>query len=211
VLALILRGFRLIPAEARASVLEDAVHARSLSARIYNVNTDYRGRRGRPPLRPFLRAAAALAAEDLRPPTRPNSASHSGPVSTVEKRPGTLRSRSRLSKCKPLPRPRISTARISRDVARLRLGTSFTGKVIAAPFVSSICNARSFERYSTVLARASVFAACFPARDARAKFFRSSFSIHRVVGCDLRTMNRTLGFSGRYNCPSAVPNSSETT
>jgi len=109
-------------------------------------NADYRRRRGRPPLRPFLRAAAALAAEDLCPLTRLSSASHSGPVSTVEKRPGTLGSRSRLSKCKALPRPRISTARISRDVARLRLGTRFTGKVIAAPFVSSICNARSFER-----------------------------------------------------------------
>src|SRR5215472_4022416 len=48
VLALILRGFRLIPAEARASVLEDAVHAWSLLVCIYTVNTDYR-MRGRPP------------------------------------------------------------------------------------------------------------------------------------------------------------------
>ena len=142
--------------------------------------------RGRPPLRPFLRAAAALAAEDFRPPIRPSSASHAGPANTEESRPGTLRSRSRPSQCKPLPRPRISTARICWGLARLRFGISLTGNVIAAPFVSAICSARSVGWYTTVPARGSVLAARLPARDARAKFSRSSFSIHRIVGCDLR-------------------------
>jgi hypothetical protein len=40
VVALILRGFRLVPAEASASVFEDAVHRSSLSTGIYNVNTE---------------------------------------------------------------------------------------------------------------------------------------------------------------------------
>ena len=52
-------------------------------------------------MRPFLRAAAALAAENFRPPIRLSSASHSGPANTEERRPGTLRSRSRLSQCNP--------------------------------------------------------------------------------------------------------------
>ena len=110
---------------------------------------------GRPPLRPFLRAAAAFAGEDFRPPMRPSSASHSGPVNTEERRPGTLRSRSRLSQCKPPPRPRISTARTSRTAAALRLGISFTGKVTAAPFVSSIRRTFSRARYWTSAARGS--------------------------------------------------------
>ena len=184
-LALILRGFRLVPAEARASVLEDAVHGRSLSLCIYSVNTAYRIH-GRPPLRPFLRAAAALAAEELRPPTRPSSASHSGPANKEQRRPGTLKSRSRLSQCKPPPRPSISTVRISRSAARLRSGISLTGNLIATPFVSAIFNTRSLGWYTMELARGSVLAARLPARDARAKFSRSSLSIHRVVGCDLR-------------------------
>ena len=150
--------------------------------------------RGRPPLRPFLRAAAALAADDFRPPTRPSSASHSGPANTEERRPGTLRSRSRLSQCKPPPRPRISTARMSCGAARLRLGISSTGNVIAAPFVSSIRNACSVGRYTTVLARASVFAARSPARDARAKFARSSFSTQPGIWCDLRMGTKRLGY-----------------
>ena len=161
--------------------------------------------RGRPPLNPFLRAAAAFAGDDLRPPIRPSSASHSGPANTEERRPGTLRSRSRLSQCRSPPRPSISTARISRGVARLRSGISLTGNVIAAPFVSAIFNACPFGRYTMALARGSVRAARLPARDARAKFSRSSFSIHRVVGCDLCIVNQTLGLSGApqrsHNCP----------
>ena len=133
--------------------------------------------RGRPPLRPFRRAAAALAADEFRPPIRPSSASHSGPENKEERRPGTLRSRSRPSQCRPLPRPRTSTARRSLGLAPLRPESSFTGNVIVAPFVSSIRSARSWERYAAKAARGSVFAARRPAREARAKFARSSFSI----------------------------------
>jgi len=200
VLALVLRGFRLVPAEARASVLEDAIHARSLSVCIYSVNTVYR-MRGRPPLRPFLRAAATLAADDFRPPTRPSSASHSGPANTEETRPGTLRSTSRLWKCKPPPRPRISTARISSGVARSRFGINFTGNVIAAPFVSSISSACRFGRYTAATALGSVFAARFPARDARAKFERSSFATQPGIRCDLRMGTKRLGYPARQKCP----------
>ncbi len=192
-LALIFRCFRLVPAEGRASVLEDAVHSLTLPVCIYNVNTDYR-MRGRPPLRPFLRAAVALAVEDFRPPMRPSSASHSGPANTEEKRPGTLRSRSSLSQCKPPPRPRISTARISWGLARLRSGIRFTGNMIAAPFVSAICNACCFGRYTTVFARGSVFTARLAARNVRAKFARSSFSIHRGTIRDLRIRTKRLGY-----------------
>ena len=96
-----------------------------------------------------------------------------------------LRSTSRLSQCKPPPRPRISTARTSRRAARLRSGISFTGKAIATPFVSSIRNACSRGRYTTNLARASVLAARFPARDARTKLERNSFCTHRGVMRDL--------------------------
>ena len=159
-------------------------------------------------MRPFLRAAAVLAADDFRPPMRPSSASHSGPASTEERRPGTLRSISSASQCRAPPRPRTSTARTARGGARLRSGIKFTGNVIAAPFVSSIRNACSFGRYATALARASVFDARFPARDARAKFSLSSFSIHGVVGHDLRMRNQTLGLSGTpqvsHNCPKFV-------
>jgi hypothetical protein len=63
---------------------------------------------------------------------------------------------------------------------------SFIGKVIAAPFVSSIRNARSRARYSTSEARGSMLAARLPARDARAKFDRSSFAIHPGNADDLR-------------------------
>jgi len=167
---------------------------------MYNVNTDQR-MRGRPPLRPFLRAAAAFAGEDFRPPTRPSSASHSGPGKTEERRPGTLKSRFRLSQCKPTPRPRISTARISWGVACLRSGISFTGNVIPAPFVSAICNACSFGRYTTLSARGSVFAARLPARDARAKFARSSFAIQPGIGRDLRIGTKRLGYRVRKKCP----------
>ena len=96
-----------------------------------------------------------------------------------------LRSTSRLSQCKPPPRPRISTARTSRRGARLRSGISFTGKATATPFVSSIRNAWSRGRYTTNLARTSVLAARFPARDARTKLERSSFCIHRGIVRDL--------------------------
>lgn len=149
--------------------------------------------RGRPPLRPFLRAAAAFAGDDFRPPMRPSSASHSDPARTEERRPGTLRSRSRLSQCTPPPRPRISTARTSRAAALLRLGMSFTGKVMAAPFVSSIRSARSRARYPTRPARGSIFAARRPARDARAKFERSSFSIQSGNRRDVRMGTERLG------------------
>ncbi|HEV2549521.1 MAG TPA: hypothetical protein VGU20_19550 [Stellaceae bacterium] len=44
---------------------------------------------------------------------------------------------------KPPPRPRISTARTSRAAALLRPGMSFTGKAMAAPFVSSVRSAHS--------------------------------------------------------------------
>jgi hypothetical protein len=141
--------------------------------------------RGRPPLRPFLRAAAVFAGDDLRPPMRPSSASHSGPANTKDRRPETLKSRSRLSQCKPPPRPRISTARRSRTAALLRPGMSFTGKATAAPFVSWIHSARARVRYAMRPARSSVFAARRPARDARAKFERSSLSIQSGIRCDV--------------------------
>jgi len=149
-----------------------------------------------------------LAAEELRPPTRPSSASHSGPANKEQRRPGTLKSRSRLSQCKPPPRPSISTVRISRSAARLKSGISLTGNLIATPFVSAIFNTRSLGWYTMELARGSVLAARLPARDARAKFSRSSLSIHRTVGCDLRMWTKRLGYpgGGRHT----VPNSSET-
>jgi hypothetical protein len=162
--------------------------------------------RGRPPLRPFLRAAAAFAGEDFRPPTRPSSASHSGPANTEEKRPGTLRSRSRLSQCKPPPRPSISTPRTSRGGARLRLGISLTGRVMTAPFVSSIRSARCGAKYVTELARVSVLAARRPARHARAKFERSSASIHFGIVTSSFARNQTLGLCSTQ---ASVPNSSE--
>jgi hypothetical protein len=81
-----------------------------------------------------------LAAEVRRPPWRPSSASHAVPGNTEETSPGTLRSRSRLSQCRPPPRPRTSTARRSLGLTRLRLGISFTGRVMVAPFVSSMRN-----------------------------------------------------------------------
>jgi len=71
-------------------------------------------------------------------------------------------------------------------VARVRLGISFTGNVIAAPFASLIRNACSLGRYTTVLARGSVFAARLPAREARAKFERRSFSTQLGIRRDLR-------------------------
>jgi cytochrome c-type biogenesis protein CcmH/NrfG len=52
-------------------------------------------------------------------------------------------------------------------------------------------------RQDVALDHGSVPAARLPARGARARFSRSSFSIHRVVGCDLRIVNQTLGLSGR--------------
>jgi hypothetical protein len=112
-----------------------------------------------------------------------------------------LRSRSRLSQCKPPPRPRISTARTSRAAALLRLGISFTGKVTAAPFVSSIRRACSRARYSTSAARGSMFAARRPARDARAKFERSSLSAHLGNTPDLRIRTERLGYRADKNCP----------
>jgi hypothetical protein len=157
--------------------------------------------RGRPPLRPFLRAAAPLAAEEFRPPMRPSSASHSGPENNEERRPGTLRSRSRPPQCRPPPRPRTSTARRSLGLAPLRPEISFTGNVIVAPFVSSIRSARSWERYAAKAARGSVLAARRPAREARAKFARSSFSIQPGFRSDLRMQTERLGSQGHQNCP----------
>ena len=78
---------------------------------------------------------------------------------------------------------------------------SFTGKVIAAPFVSSIRSACSRGRYTTELARASVFAARFPARDARTKLERSSLSIHRGIVRDLGILTKRLGYWDHQNCP----------
>ena len=51
--------------------------------------------RGRPPLRPFFRAAAALASDDWRPPRRPSSDIHPCPSNADDTSDGTLRSRSR--------------------------------------------------------------------------------------------------------------------
>ena len=152
-------------------------------------------------MRPFLRAAAPLAAEEFRPPMRPSSASHSGPENNEERRPGTLRSRSRPSQCKPLPRPRTSTARRSLGLAPLRPEISFTGNVIVAPFVSSIRSARSWERYAATAARGSAFATRRPAREARANFARSSFSIQPGTRSDLRMRTERLGYWGHTNCP----------
>jgi len=70
--------------------------------------------------------------------------------------------------------------------ARVRLGISFTGNVIAAPFASLIRNACSLGRYTTVLARGPVFAARLPAREARAKFERSCFPTQLGIRRDLR-------------------------
>jgi len=61
----------------------------------------------------------------------------------------------------------------------------FTGKTIATPFVSSIRNACSRGRYTTNLARASVLAARFPARDARTKLECNSLCTHRGIMRDL--------------------------
>ena len=144
--------------------------------------------RGRPPLRPFLCAAAALGAEDFRPPTRPSSASHSGTAKAEERRPGTLKSRSRLSKCKPPPRPSISTERISREAARLRSGTSFTGKVIAAPFWPHALRRGTRERNSPAAPSLSI----------------------ESSGVNYASGTKRLGYLARHNCPRTVPNSSET-
>ena len=152
-------------------------------------------------MRPFLRAAAALAAEEFRPPMRPSSASHSGPENKEERRPGTLRSRSRPPQCRPLPRPRTSTARRSLGLTPLRHEISFTGNVIVAPVVSPIRSARSRERYAAKAARGSVFAARRPAREARAKFARSSFFIQPGIRSDLRMKTERLGYWAGQNCP----------
>lgn len=157
--------------------------------------------RGRPPLHPFLRAAAAFAAEERLPPMRPSSASHSGPANTEERRPETLRSRSRLSQCKPPPRPRISTARTSRAAVLLRRGMSLTGKVMTAPFVSSIRSARARARYAMRPARGFILAARRPARDARAKFERSSFSIQSGIRRDGHIGTERLGYRVQKDCP----------
>ena len=93
----------------------------------------------------------------------------------------------------------------SRGAALLRMGMSFTGKVIAAPFVSSIRNACPFARYTTVLARGSVFAARLPARDARTKLERSSFSNHSGIRRDLRIRTKRLGYRCPQNCPKFAP------
>jgi hypothetical protein len=138
---------------------------------------------------------------------RPSSASHSGPENKEERRPGTLRSRSRPSQCKPLPRPRTSTARRSLGLAPLRPEISFTGNVIVAPFVSSIRSARSWERYAAKAARGSAFAARRPAREARAKFARSSLSIQPGTRSDLRMKTERLG----YRAARIVPNSPQGT
>ena len=85
--------------------------------------------------------------------------------------------------------------------ARLRFGTSFTGNVIAIPFVSSILNACPFGRYTALLALGSVFATRFPARDARAKFERTSFSSHVGTRCDLTIRTKRFGYYVRKKCP----------
>jgi len=117
-----------------------------------------------------------------------------------------LRWTSRLSQCKPPPRPRISTARTSWRAARLRSGINLTGKLTATPFVSSIRNAWSRGRYTTNPARSCVLAARFPARDARTKLERSSFCIHRGIVRDVGIRTKRLG----YWATRIVPNSSET-
>ena len=160
--------------------------------------------RGRPPFLPFLRAAAALAADDRRPPTRPNSAIHWGPANTDDTRPGTLRSRSRLSQCSPLPRPSTSTDCTSVGAARFRCGISFTGIVIAAPLVSSISSAAPRVRYRARAALGSVFAAHRPAAEARAKAERTSLFAHSGIPM-ARMLTKRLGFSATLT----VPNSSE--
>ena len=130
-------------------------------------------------LAPVSARGGRLGSEDFRPPMRPSSASHSGPENTEERRPGTLRSRSRLSQCKPPPRPRISTARISLGLARLRLWYQLHRQRDRSPVRELDAQRVLLRAVHAVLARGSVFAARLPARDARAKFARSSFSIHR--------------------------------
>jgi hypothetical protein len=102
--------------------------------------------RGRPPFRPFLRAAAALASDDPLLPTRPNSAIHAGPANTDDTRAGTLRSKPRRPQCRPPPRPSTWTERPSLGGARLKPGMSLSGMVSAAPLVSSIRSSSSRAR-----------------------------------------------------------------
>jgi hypothetical protein len=135
---------------------------------------------------------------------RPSTASHSGPENKEERRPGTLRSTSRPSQCRPLPRPRTSTARRSLGLAPLRPESSFTGNVIVVPFVSSIRSARSCERYAAKTARGSAFAARRPAREVRAKFARSSFYIQPGIRSDLRMQTERLGYEAARIVPNSV-------
>ena len=88
-------------------------------------------------------------------------------------------------------------------LAPLRPEISSIGNVIVAPFVSSTRSARSRERYAAKAARGSVFAARRPAREARAKFARSSFSIQPGIRSDLGMQTERLG----YRAARIVPNS----
>src|SRR6516225_3149916 len=80
--------------------------------------------------------------------------------------PETLRRRERVRSDRdqgfpnrPPPRPRTSTARRSLGLTPLRLGISFTGRVMVAPFVSSMRNVCFCARYATRAARGSLIAA----------------------------------------------------
>jgi hypothetical protein len=94
-------------------------------------------------------------------------------------------STSSVSQWSPPPRPSTSTLRISRTGAFCSSGMSFTGMMNLAPFVSSTCRAWSRPRYAALAARGAAFAAWRPAREALAKFARSSFLIHSGVAINL--------------------------
>src|SRR5207302_2276504 len=139
-------------------------------------------------------------AKDSRQPTRQNTASPPSPENKKETRQRTLKTRSR-AQCRPLPRPTTATARRSLGRTPFRPEISFTGNVIVAPVVSPIRSARSRERYAAKAARGSVFAARRPAREARAKFARSSFFIQPGIRSDLRMKTERLGYWAGQNCP----------
>ena len=63
---------------------------------------------------------------------------------------------------------------------------SLTGKLTAAPFVSSSRSACSRAQYSTQVALGSMLAARRPSREARAKFECASRSAHSDDPCGLR-------------------------
>jgi hypothetical protein len=92
-------------------------------------------------------------------------------------------------------------------LAPLRPEISFTGNAIVAPFVSSIRSARSWEWYAAKAARGSALAARRPAREARAKFARSSFSIQPGTRSDLLCWQARDGLHCRaaFVFPSSQP------